>query len=187
MSFIRPEATATIRRWLEPGLLGILAAVMLWAGLSRLVRGELFGIGVTLMGGILAVMAATAAIRRLASRRGTGDGPGVVTVEEGRIAYMGPEEGGVVAVDALVSVEIVTRWLGAEGRQVTWILADEFGQRLSIPGSAVDTERLFDALSILDGISYQAVVDSIFSPEDGRFMVWRRPPPPGASGAPRLE
>ena len=184
MSFFRPEAVATIRRWLEPGLLGLLSAVVLWGGISRLLRGELFGIGLTMMGAIVATMAVTAALRRLASNRGAGDGPGVVTVEEGRIAYMGPEEGGVVAVDALVSVEIVTRWLGAEGRQVTWILADELGQRLSVPGSAVDTEQLFDALSILDGISYQAVVDSIFSPEDGRFTVWRRP---GVPEVPRLE
>ena len=177
MSFFRQEAIASIRRWFEPVILGLLAAAFLWSGINRLMHGQLFGIGVSLIGAVVAIMAVTATLRRLAGRRGKGDGPGVVTVEEGRIGYMGPEEGGVVAVDALVSVEIVTRWLGAEGREVTWILVDEFGQRLSIPGSAVDTERLFDALSILDGISYQAMVDSVFSADDGRFTVWRRPPP----------
>ncbi|MDH3668874.1 MAG: hypothetical protein OEN23_18280 [Paracoccaceae bacterium] len=174
MSFLRPEAKAKLRRWGEPAIMAGAAAIAFWIGVGQALDKDLFAIGTFAFGLFFAISAVASLIRQIAAGSSKDAGPGVVTVEEGMIRYFGPEQGGITAIDALVSVELVRSQDGPES-PVFWLLRDELGRDLAIPGGAVDTERLFDALGTLDGISYQAMLDAKLSDTAGRFPVWRRP------------
>ncbi len=174
MSFIRPEAKTKLRRWGEPAVLAGAAAIAFWIGVGQALEKDLFAIGTFAFGLFFAISAVSMIIRQIAAGSGSEAGPGVVTVEEGMIRYFGPEQGGIAAIDALVSVELVRPQDGPDS-PVFWLLRDELGRDLAIPGGAVDTEQLFDALGTLDGISYQAMLDAKLTDKAGRFPVWRRP------------
>lgn len=174
MSFIRPEASAFLRQWGLPAALfvgGVAAVGHGW----RLVAGGTWT-GVVLMAiGILACLALFGALERaLTGWRSRHGGPGVVTVDEGRIAYFGPDNGAVLALDALVSVDIVTTDRGPMAQDLFWVLTDERHQMVAIPGGAEGADQLLDVLGALDGFSHMKVVSAMGSTSDARFEIWRR-------------
>jgi len=113
--------------------------------------------------------------------------PGVVEVDEGQIAYLGPAFGGFVALPDLVEIRLVTM----RGRRL-WRLRQTDGQVLLIPVDATGAERLFDAFASLPGMDMAALVAALspgtaaapgglIAGPDMR-VLWRRP---GAGLAPR--
>jgi hypothetical protein len=149
MSFVRPELAEAFARRRE----ALLWAAALLAGVALLWRGWARSEPVTLLAGIACAGAGFALLRgalarmRLAAEE---PGPGVVTVDEGRIGYFGPLGGGFVDLDALTRVELLARPTRA------WRLTAEDGTRLSIPLGALGAEALLDALAGLPGLDLSA-------------------------------
>ncbi len=101
-------------------------------------------------------------------------GEGVVVIDEARIAYFGPRGGGFVDLPSIVGVEIVTRPHVPPDSTHAWVLSAEDGTRLVIPIGAEGADRLFDALSPLPGIDFDAGVAAVAARGPGRATMWRK-------------
>jgi hypothetical protein len=172
MSVVRPEAVARLRMLREP----ILSAGVLTAGLWLIWRGYVEVGPLALAIGTLMALAGAgllrASLRRL--RLSAAEmGEGVVVIDEARIGYMGPHDGGFVDLPSLVSVEIVAERSGVHA----WILTSEDGTRLSIPLGAKGADGIFDALSPLPGIDFDAGAAALGPSGPRRIRVWGRSPP----------
>lgn len=173
MSFLRPEAMAALRRYGEPAVYAILGGWAVWKGVVLLGRGSWVG-GFLLVIGAVALMALFgAAERALVAWRGRRAGPGTVSIREGQIAYFGPFGGAIMALDSLVSVDLDTAGLDGDG-EVFWVLQDEIGQMVRIPGGADGAVALLDRLGTLPGFDHRAVVQAMSSRSARRVAVWRR-------------
>lgn len=172
MSFLRPEATAQVRRWAEPAVAGLVLAIIFWVGLSLGLTGRWLGWVVLAVLGPVVLMWFRAAYSRarLASTR---DGPGVVEIDERRIAYLGPLNGGIADLDALSAVQIVTTGLGPFEPDIFWVLHHADGPPVVIPTSAEGADGLLDAFAALPGFSYERVIEAMGSTEDATFTIWR--------------
>jgi hypothetical protein len=177
MSLIRPQALATLSRWRE---------VLLAAGLA------LFGLWLVRLGGLvlipagLGVLALAAGLglnawRRLRFGQAVA-APGLVEVDEGQIAYLGPEIGGFVSLPELVEIKLIT----LRGRRL-WRLKQADGQAILVPVDAEGAERLFDAFASLPGLDTAALLAALEADAAtgstlpvrdglaGMRLVWRRP------------
>lgn len=189
MSFIRPEAAAALRTWGLPAAFGVLGIVLIWHGWGMTMRGALVGIVFIALGAFCCLALFGAAERALAGWRGRHGGPGLVTIEEGRISYFAPFGGGIIAIDALTRVEIVTTDRGPSDGDLFWRLSDMAGQAIAIPGGAQGAESLPDVLGVLPGFDHLAVLRAMGSTGPARFAIWRsagdRGPHPGPHPDPR--
>lgn len=172
MSFLRPEALATLKRWREALIgLGIVLLAVWWGlGAHGFVRGAAIVIGA------VGLALLWNGIRRARFQPGTG-GTGVVEVDERQITYFGPEGGGAISIDALIQVRIFTTADGPFDDDVFWVLDDESGQHLRIPSSAEGADGLFDALAALPGANYEVVIEAMRSTELAQFDIWKKSPP----------
>ena len=109
MSFIRPELAARLHHWREPiGWAALLAAGAparsgaATPGSSR----SSSSLGLLLAAAGLGLL--RAALRRLRLSSATLS-EGVVVIDEARIAYLGPRDGGFVDLPSVTRVEIVSR------------------------------------------------------------------------------
>jgi hypothetical protein len=162
--FLRPEAARTLARWQEVLAALCVIGLGLWiaAAPGPIVRG--FGF-VLIAGGALALVPA---IRR-ARFATTGEGAGVVRIDEGRILYMGPHSGGTVAVQELHSLALRTDHLGGRA----WVLTEP-GQMLVIPVDAAGADALFDAFAALPGLAVRDILRALETPGEGTKTLWRR-------------
>lgn len=173
MSFLRPELVLRLHRWREPivwAALLVFGTILAWRGYGRL-DPLLFGGGLLLAGAGLALLRPS--LRRVRLATDTPD-EGVVLIDEARIAYLGPREGGFVDLPSVVRVEIVTRPYVPPASPHAWVITSEDGTRLTIPLGARGAEGLFDALSPLPGIDFDAGVAAIAAPGPRRTTVWRK-------------
>lgn len=172
MSFLRPGARATLARWAEPALVGLLLALVAWKGAGWLWRGAWAGwpaMAAALLLGFWLRSALAAAL----ARRGS-EGPGVVVLREGEIGYWGPHEGGFVRLADLERVEIV----GPSRGGPLWHLDAGREGRLIVPAEAEGADHLLEALSALPGFSDIGVAQALRSASPGRHLVWQRRPAP---------
>ncbi|GMG84697.1 hypothetical protein LNKW23_39130 [Paralimibaculum aggregatum] len=169
-----PEKLARLLPWAEPLATGLAALWLGWIGAGHAAAGNVFAL-LPLLGAAAAGTWAWASARRLRLRlRQAGLGPGLVQIEEGRVIYFGPETGGVAALDLLSAILVVA---DAEGGVARWVLEDERGGRLEIPGGALRAERLPDLFGALPGFAPDAVLRALATARaEGRAApVWRRP------------
>ncbi|QBY01704.1 hypothetical protein E2K80_14015 [Rhodophyticola sp. CCM32] len=164
--FLRPEVRLMLWRWREVLAAAALALLGLWIVLDR--GRVLPAFGWVLIG--VAVLMAALALRRMRFA-GTGDGPGVVELIEGKITYLGPYYGGAVSLDDLRSL---SRRCAADGRMY-WVLA-EMEQILVIPTDAHGADVLFDAFTRLDGLSTAHLLNSLRDTAPGTITLWRGTP-----------
>ena len=167
MSFIRPEAAETLARWREAIIGGILilGGTYTMSFTHNVVKG--FAFVVALVGAAIFVEG----VRRARWPKKDG-GLGVVEVDERRITYLSPVGGGALSINDLVRVRVRTTDLGPFASDFYWELTDNEGQRLSIPGDAENAGALFDALTVLPGANYEAVIAASSSTENAEFLVW---------------
>ena len=151
MSFVRPELVAALSRGREVIFGGALAAAGGW--LVWLGGYFLAPLGLALLA--LGVGWAVLASRRLRFGQ-AGDAPGVVEVDEGQIAYFGPQVGGAVGLPDLVEIRLITM----RGRRL-WRLKQSDGQAMLIPVEAAGADRLFDAFAALPGMDTAALVAAL--------------------------
>ncbi|MEM7744303.1 MAG: hypothetical protein AAF409_11410 [Pseudomonadota bacterium] len=175
MSFLRPEAVAAVRRWALPlGLAAVgLAMAVIW--LPRLLGGNwlaLVPLGIAALVLMTAAALAQSALAGLWARFG---GPGLVTIEEGRISYFGPTGGAILALDGLDLVQIVVGGDVPGGR--AWRLADAFGQHAVIPAGANGAAKLLDSLGTLPGFEVVHAIAAMQRARPGSEDIWRRPDP----------
>ncbi|MEM6624427.1 MAG: hypothetical protein AAF674_19560 [Pseudomonadota bacterium] len=172
MSFFRPEAVAAIRRWaVSLGLIiagGVIAAT--WG--PRLWRGDLFALLPLAFALLLWVGAAGAAQTAFAGLWARFGGPGLVTIDEGRISYFGPLGGAILALDAIVAVDIVAGPQIPGGR--AWRISDSMGQQAVIPAGATGAVRLLDSLGTLPDFDVMMAVAAMERATPGNRPFWRR-------------
>ena len=164
MSFVRPEIQAAALRWRE-SLAGA-AAMLLGAylGLTGTGAAMIIGTGLVIGGALLLL----AGLQRARFRRG-GAGPGVVSLDEGRLSYFGPKDGGVVAIADLLSVDLLTGPTGS-----VWILESQETPALMIPLDAAGADALFDVFGALEGLNTAAMLRAVEAGEHGRVLIWAR-------------
>ena len=164
--FIRPEARDFLWRWRDVLAGGGMAAFGLWLAWGGLGITRWVGVAFLVFGAIWAV----AGIPRARFRIGE-DGPGVVQVNERRLSYFGPLDGGVMDV-----AEIVRLAYDPSGHPSPyWVLSAETGGRLAIPVDAAGSEELFDVFASLPGISTARLLEVLSHPPDGFRILWHRP------------
>lgn len=164
MSFFRPEAKATLWRWRE-----VLCAIVIASlGLSWVLGpGGLIGwIGWVLIAGSLVL--AFVGFQRARFRTGSG-GPGVVQIDEGRIAYFGPLTGGTVAASELERLV-----LDPTARPAHWVLQQPGQPMLEIPINAEGADALFDAYSALPGFNTERMLSELNKPGLHPVVIWER-------------
>lgn len=169
---IRPEIREMLARYgevLAGGmvvLLGVLSFKqfgLFWQGLGAVL--VLAGLGI-----------AWTAWRRVRLTAKTHDGPGVVEVDERQITYFAPLGGGAVSINDLARVTILTNDQGPFAEDVHWLLEENGGTRLLIPNSAEGAAQLFDALSPLKGVDFEAAIRAMGSTASDSFVIWAKDP-----------
>lgn len=163
MSLIRPGATRSLHRWREVLVAGALAALGLWWALTGFGLVVWIGWALLLTAGALGL----AGLQRVRFRRGAG-GPGVVIVDEGLIAYLGPVSGGTVALSEITMLALDPR---AGGH---WVLSQPGQPDLHIPLDAEGAEALFDAFAALPGLRTEHMLARMRRPGPAPETLWQR-------------
>lgn len=157
---------AILSRWLETGVAAAVLAVAL-----------IYGIDAVRLGGwpgwaLIALAAPVAIWLRLAAQRAwsvrTDLGPGIASVDERRVTYMGPETGGALSLDALRAVDVES------GDAPIWILRQVGGPTLRIPAGAEGADALPEALAGLPGFSELKALRALGAAGHALHPVWRR-------------
>lgn len=163
MSFMRPEAAAGLRRWREVlAAVGVTALGAHWFATSF---GLFQAVGALIS--MLGVIWLLVASRRARFDRG-GGGAGVVTIDEGRVAYFGPDVGGTLAIAGLVSVRMRVDETGGK----RWHLLAQDTTPLDIPVNAEGAEALFDVFANLPGLEMKVVQAALDKRLPEEVLLW---------------
>ncbi len=165
MSLIRPEVTQHLNRWRET-LAGTAAALFgaYWM-ITELGARQIIGTALAIGGALLLI----AGIQRARFRKGS-DGAGVVQVIEGQVTYFGPMDGGVIATEDLVRVELVPN--GA--KEPAWRITHRTGEPLLIPVDARGAEALFDVFAGLPGLDTETMLQEMNRTPAFPVTIWQR-------------
>lgn len=157
---IRPEVAAILRRWGEAAAGAAALALGLWWWIGSPGLLGWVGGGVAVAG--TAVLYTGVQRARLRADRG----PGVVRLDEGRLLYMGPWDGGAADLDRLVGVSL------DPSAGPDWVLHREGEPPLRVPAGAAGAEALLDAFALLPGFDTSRALTAL---ERGDATdVWRR-------------
>jgi hypothetical protein len=161
---IRPELRHAFVRYAE--VIAALCAVGF--GLWLITRpSPILGMGGWM---VVAVAATTGFVAwRRARFASSGQGVGVVSLVEGRIAYMGPIWGGAVDLDDLESLGLRVD----KDNDPAWVLRTR-DSVLTIPLEASGAEVLFDGFSALPKISMAALIAARDRKRLGTQILWTR-------------
>lgn len=164
---IRPEAAQALYRWRDVLAGGALAILGGWWGLTTFGPLSWLGWGLLLAGGALI----WTGIRRARFWMGQG-GPGVVKIDEGAIAWMGPFEGGVVALSELDRLE-----LDPTRQPPAWRLFAPGQAPLIIPVNAEGADALFDAFAQLPQLNTAKLLSELRAGATSPVVIWQKTPP----------
>lgn len=173
MNLIRPELRATYFKWRE----------LIWAGLALAVlvilfiRADAFGQTTFMWFYSLLILAACLtlwpAFRRGRLRLAEGQF-GQVELDERKITYFLAGEGWSLSIDDLVRVEIARTRQGPFGDDVFWRLVDRAGSSIVVPTSANGADQLVDAISALNGVSYDRIIAAMTTADEQSFVIWEK-------------
>lgn len=166
--FLRPEAIAALHRWREviAGTIALATGALLFTQIGYVQQGLGLILGVTALGYIIL------ALRRM-KFAGTADAPGIVTLDEGQIAYFAPDFGGTVDIADLTEL----RLRNDKGR-LSWFLMTQT-HALAIPHDAAGADQLFDSFSALPNLTPATLLRAVNATQPGTITVWRAPHAPG--------
>jgi hypothetical protein len=171
--FFRPAVSRFLVKWSEP----LIMAVVLFLGLWMYFRAHSAANATLLVVASIVIVAALAllfvAIRRVrlhTEKRGFG----VVEVEERNITYYGPDTGGQVSLDDLVSIEVVTARAAGFVDVTYWQLTDRWGSVLIIPAGAEGSDAMVDSFAALPGLKYDLIITAMAAADDAVFTIWKK-------------
>jgi len=165
---IRPEIKDGLWRWREVlAALGF-AAVGLWWGTVSFGIVQWIGWGMASLGVTLAITAA-----QKVRFKSDGDGPGVVTLDERRVTYLGPLDGGVADLDLMVQLDLTP--VSPTAPVPAWRLINEDGNHLDIPTNSMGVEALFDVFLALPGIKTEYMLSVLQRTRPAQMTVWMAP------------
>ncbi len=159
---IRPELRDSLWRWREVIAALILAGLGAWFALSAFGIMEWVGWAVAALGIMLAISAA-----QKVRFQALDDGPGVVTLDERRVTYLGPLDGGVAELDLMVQLDLTPA--------PSWRLINADGSFLDIPTNAKGVEALFDVFITLPGIKTEYMLYVLNRANVAQMTVWMAP------------
>lgn len=164
MSFVRPEARAAFWKWREALTgTGVVALGLWWVfGFAGLLHW--LGYAVALIGCALLWIG----VQRGRFRIGQ-NGPGIVQVDEGQIAYFGPLTGGVVAL-----ADITRLTVDRTGHPPHWQLSQPGQPDLVIPLTAQGADRLFDAFAQLPGLRTEWMLSQMQRDDHDTIVIWQK-------------
>lgn len=164
---IRAEARAALMRWREVMIgVGVLALGGYWGFFTG--GGLLHWLGYAVLACGVALI--VAGVQRARFRQG-GGGPGVVQITEGRVAYFGPLDGGLVD---LAEIEVLS--LDPTATPPHWVLEQAGQPALRIPVTAAGADALFDAFAMLPGIRTERMLREMQGGGERPVVIWRREP-----------
>ena len=161
---IRPAVRDALWRGREIIAALAFAALGLWFGAVSFGIMQWIGWAMAGLGAALAIVAA----QRLRFLTG-GDGPGVVTLDERRVTYLGPLDGGVADLDLMVQLDITA------SDNPHWRLINGEGHSLDIPVNAAGVGALFDVFAALPGMKTEHMLAMLNRPRAGQMTVWMAP------------
>lgn len=174
VSFIRPELSRLFSRWLETAIYAALTFAAFWQIMANGPSEQVWRWG--LAAAVLVIgfwFIRSAALSALT--RGDGDAPGVVQIDERRVAFFGPHTGGVVSLNDIFAIEI---WAADEPHwryEPEWVLRwSDDEPALIIPVSAQGADGLADAFTALPGFTAEKAVAALKAPEGATVTIWRR-------------
>ncbi|MFN3207822.1 MAG: hypothetical protein ACE369_02245 [Roseovarius sp.] len=162
MSFIRPDATASLTRWREVLIAAAVLALGAWWATGFV--GILSWVGYALLP--LGAALGFIGLQRARFRRASG-GPGIVQVDEGRVTYFGPLTGGTADL-----AEMTRLTLDHGARPAHWGLHRPGQPALMIPVTAQGSDALFDAFATLPGLRVQKMLAALSSQDRETVTVW---------------
>ncbi|MGB1235497.1 MAG: hypothetical protein ACPG5U_07175 [Planktomarina sp.] len=164
MSFIRPQAAATLSKARPFILAGCMASFGIYIMLTTRGAGYLAAGVFILIAGLIA----HDAYRRIMFPKGSG-GVGLVEVDERRITYLSGGGGHSISIEDLTRVEAHRNGRG----RVTWVFySDE--ETLSVPANAMGNDKLFDAMVALPGLNHEQAQAAARGQGPDMFLVWQR-------------
>ena len=164
MSFVRPEARATLWKWRE-ALTGVaLCGLGTWAVLGSFGLMQVVGFALAAAGVFLVLLG----LQRGRFRAAKG-GPGVVQTIEGAVTYYGPLNGGSVALRELTSLTLDT-----SGHPAHYVLTQPGQPELYIPVNAEGADALFDAFTSLPGFPMQYLLGQLDRTPDHPVVIWQK-------------
>jgi len=164
MSFIRPEAISSLRKYRGFILAGLIVMAGLFIVFTSYGTTRIAGCIFLVVGGLVG----HDAYRRFKFPAGEG-GAGVVDVDERRVSYLSAEGGMSISMDTLERIELHRN---AKGR-ITWVFYGPEGL-LYVPGDAEGTDKLFDALVALPGVNYTQAQAATEGKGPDLFLIWQR-------------
>lgn len=164
MSFFRAEALGTLRQYRSFIIAGLFAVFGFFLLFDQPGLGKIAG-GLVLF---MAILVAHDGYKRMRFPAGSG-GPGMVEVDERRVSYLSGTGGGAVSLDALDRVELHRNGRG----RITWVFFAEDGM-LEVPGDAMGTDKLFDALVALPGVNYAQAEAATQGKGPDLFLIWQK-------------
>ncbi len=172
---IRPAVRAALVRWRDVIAGAALILLGLWwaSGAGPIVGA---GAGAAALGAAILLTG----VQRLRFDRG-GEGPGVVRVDERRIVYMGPLDGGTLALDELRRLD-----LDPTARpDPVWVMTGPEGA-LHVPVTARGADALLGAFAALPGLATGRLLHELSRGGEAQVTVWERPSERDARAALRL-
>ena len=163
--FLRPEARALLWRWREVMVSAVVVLIGLRWGLGSFGALQIVGWALALAGAAMAVVA----LRRERFAQG-GGGPGVVQINERRLAYFGPLSGGVMDIDDLIRLE-----LDGTARPAHWRLTG--AEVLAIPVNAEGADDLFDLFASLPGLHTDKMLEALGDKPNSVVLIWQAKAP----------
>lgn len=171
MSVIRPDVSKMFARWSE--VIAIVVGLVLFAVLTWRATGVILPLA---YGAVTAVFATAlfVAIRRARVAGGANVNSGHVQIDERQITYFHLGQSWSVSLNDLTSVVIETTDEGPSKDDVFWVIRDVFGSVVRIPNMAAGNEKLFDAVSALNGVSFEQITTAMGSTSNATFTIWRK-------------
>jgi len=100
--------------------------------------------------------------------------PGVVTIDERRIGYFGPDGGGFVEMGALTKLDFQVFAVPASEPVGLWHLTHADGGPVMIPMAAKGAEGLLDLFAALQGVRLNDAVAARSAGRNVTVPIWRR-------------
>lgn len=161
---IRPEARDAFFQWREALVGAGLVALGAYWGFSFF--GILKWIGILLV--LLGASVAYVGIQRARFRQNS-EGPGILTVVEGEIAYFGPVSGGAVSIEDIEQITLKTTM----GQRV-WHIERAADIPVQIPTNAKGAEALFDVFTMLPKLNIEFMVNKLSQKDDDDILIWQK-------------